>query len=158
MDRAVKPYSALSVGILVNITFQSIVSMLSPATTESSITTTITMPMTTTSKKTSFQCFDCSGTNCGNQDSTVSMNCPSCMIYRSPDDSSTNLFSIHVVVASVRMISIRSISAKIERRCCWWACGASNSVSIYNGRETYFCTDDKCNGHGAESMLSNIGK
>ncbi|CAF4688762.1 unnamed protein product, partial [Rotaria magnacalcarata] len=46
----------------------------------------------------------------------------------------------------------------IERRCCWWACGASNTVSTYNGIETYFCADDKCNGYGAEFTLTPPGR
>ena len=48
--------------------------------------------------------------------------------------------------------------AIIERRCCWWACGASNTVGMYNGMETYFCVGDECNGYGAESALSPPGR
>ena len=48
--------------------------------------------------------------------------------------------------------------AIIERRCCWWNCGPSNSVGIYEGVETYFCTGDGCNGYGVESALSPAGK
>jgi len=47
--------------------------------------------------------------------------------------------------------------AKIERRCCWWGCGPSNSISTYNGLETYFCSSNKCNGYGAEFALSPPG-
>ena len=47
--------------------------------------------------------------------------------------------------------------AKIERRCCWWNCGANNTVGTYEGVETYFCTGDKCNGYGVESVLSPPG-
>ena len=43
--------------------------------------------------------------------------------------------------------------AIIERRCCWWACGASNTVSTHNGVPTYFCSSDRCNGVGAENAL-----
>ena len=51
-----------------------------------------------------------------------------------------------------------AILANIERRCCWWNCGPSNTVSTYNGIETYFCTGQKCNGYGAESALGAPGK
>ncbi|CAF3841311.1 unnamed protein product [Rotaria sordida] len=98
------------------------------------VTTTTTTVVTTTSTappKTSFECYECSGSNCGREGSSVSNNCPSCMVYRNPNDQTI-----------------------IERRCCWWACGSSNSVSNYNGLETYFCAADKCNGYGAESALS----
>ena len=48
--------------------------------------------------------------------------------------------------------------ARIERRCCWWACGPSNSVSTYNGIPTYFCSNNKCNGYGSENILGPPGK
>ena len=47
--------------------------------------------------------------------------------------------------------------AIIERRCCWTNCGPSNSVKIYEGMETYFCTGDACNGYGVEFALSPPG-
>ncbi|CAF5164450.1 unnamed protein product, partial [Rotaria sp. Silwood1] len=98
------------------------------------VTTTTTTTITTTTTappKTAFECYECSGPECGKGSSAVSNNCPSCMVYRNPNDQTI-----------------------IERRCCWWSCGSPNSVSNYNGLETYFCTADKCNGYGAESALS----
>ncbi|CAF4082736.1 unnamed protein product [Rotaria sp. Silwood2] len=103
-------------------------SALSPPVTTT--TTTIITTTTTSPPKTSFQCYECSGSNCGREGSSLSSNCPSCMVYRNPNDQTI-----------------------IERRCCWWSCGSPNSVSNYDGLETYFCTADKCNGYGAESAL-----
>ena len=101
-----------------------------------------------TTAQTISQCYDCSGPQCGKDGSSLSGNCPSCMAYRDPNDQSKNLIN------AKRHHSRVLITAKIERRCCWWACGAPNTVTTYNGVETYFCTGDKCNGDGAESMLS----
>ncbi|CAF0733852.1 unnamed protein product [Adineta ricciae] len=101
-----------------------------PVTRTTSQTTTMTTTIATTTEQSSSQCFDCSGSDCGKEGSQMSMHCPKCMVYRNPDDQT-----------------------KIERRCCWWNCGPSNTVSTYNGIETYFCTGDKCNGYGAESAL-----
>ncbi|CAM2705009.1 unnamed protein product [Rotaria socialis] len=109
-------------------------STLTPPVTTTTERTTTTTTISTTPAKTIFQCYDCSGPSCGKDDSSISTNCPSCMVYRNPNDKTI-----------------------IERRCCWWACGPSNSVSTYNGLETYFCTADKCNGYGAEFALSPAG-
>lgn len=49
-------------------------------------------------------------------------------------------------------------SAIIERRCCWTNCGPSNSVMMYEGMETYFCTGDGCNRYGVEYALSPPGE
>ncbi|CAF3380076.1 unnamed protein product [Rotaria socialis] len=90
----------------------------------SSSTTTITV-------QSSFQCYDCSGPDCGKEGSVfLLMNCPTCILYQNPNDQTM-----------------------IERRCCWWACGPSNSVSSHNGIQTYFCSNNKCNGYGAENVL-----
>ncbi len=54
-------------------------------------TSPITQGSTTTAsttQQTSFQCYDCSGPQCGKQGSSVSTNCPSCIVYRNPDDKS----------------------------------------------------------------------
>ncbi|CAF3657761.1 unnamed protein product [Rotaria sp. Silwood1] len=88
---------------------------------------------TTISVQSSFQCYVCSGSGCGLDGSPLSENCPSCMVYRNPDDPTI-----------------------IERRCCWWACGLSNSISTYNGIQTYFCSNDKCNGYGTENILPPV--
>lgn len=106
----------------------------------------------TTTLQTISQCYDCSGPQCGKEGSFTSGNCPSCMAYRDPNDQSE--YPMH----SKRHLSALRITGKIERRCCWWACGAPNTVSTYNGVETYFCTGDKCNGDGVESMLSPPSK
>lgn len=113
-----------------------------------STTATASMTTITTTVQTISQCYDCSGPQCGTEGSSVSANCPSCMAYRDPYDQSRNPISVK------RNLSHVLITARIERRCCWWACGAPNTVTIYNGVETYFCVGDKCNGDGAESMLS----
>ncbi|CAF3448203.1 unnamed protein product [Rotaria sp. Silwood1] len=110
----------------------AMVATLPPVTTTETTTSTTTV---TTTIQTSFQCYECSGPECGKGSSAVSSNCPSCMVYRNPYDQTIT-----------------------ERRCCWWSCGSPNSVSNYNGLETYFCTADKCNGYGAESALSPPGK
>ncbi len=52
---------------------------------------TITTATTAVAGQSSVQCYDCSGPNCGKEGSTLSMNCPSCMIYRNPDDQSKKL-------------------------------------------------------------------
>ncbi len=41
----------------------------------------------------------------------------------------------------------------IVRRCCQSGCGAFNSISQYEGRQTYFCSSNLCNGIGAENAL-----
>jgi hypothetical protein len=53
-----------------------------------SITTSST---SSTTQQTSFQCYECSGPDCGKDGSSVSTNCPSCMVYRNPDDQSKKL-------------------------------------------------------------------
>ncbi|CAF0885287.1 unnamed protein product [Adineta steineri] len=105
------------------------VSASSTTTVASTITTTVPTTSTVSWEPSSSQCYECSGSDCGREGSSMS-NCPKCMVYRNPDDQT-----------------------KIERRCCWWNCGPSNSVSTYNGLETYFCTGDKCNGYGTEYAL-----
>jgi hypothetical protein len=37
----------------------------------------------------------------------------------------------------------------IVRRCCYSNCVTSNSVSEYEGRKTYFCSSNLCNGIGS---------
>jgi hypothetical protein len=51
-------------------------------------TATMTIGMSTTTQQTSFQCYDCSGSDCGREGSTLSMSCPTCMVYRNPTDQS----------------------------------------------------------------------
>ena len=53
------------------------------------------------------------------------------------------------------LASLRSrASDTVVRRCCTYGCGMSGSVSEYEGRRAYFCTSDRCNGAGAESVLA----
>jgi len=132
------PSSEMTLGSITTTTKITTTTTMTTMTTSTTtkITTTTTMTTMTTSTTTAFrqtssQCYDCSGPDCGKEASTLSMHCPMCMVYRNPDDQT-----------------------KIERRCCWWACGSPNTVTNYNGRETYFCATDKCNGPGAESILS----
>lgn len=44
----------------------------------------------TTTVQTISQCYDCSGPECGKPGSSVTTNCPSCMVYRNPNDQSKN--------------------------------------------------------------------
>ncbi len=43
----------------------------------------------------------------------------------------------------------------VVRRCCYSNCGPSNSVSKYEGRQTYFCSSNLCNGIGSENAINN---
>jgi len=44
---------------------------------------------------------------------------------------------------------------KIVRRCCANDCGTEDGLREYEGRlPTYFCSEDLCNGIGAEAMLT----
>jgi hypothetical protein len=51
-------------------------------------TTPSTMVTATTTQQTSSQCYDCSGPDCGKEGSTLSMSCPTCMVYRNANDQS----------------------------------------------------------------------
>jgi len=73
------------------------------------------------------------------------------MIYRNPDDQSKKT-SINIFFLSKFSLAI------FERHCCSSSCGASFSVGKYNGIQTYFCSYDKCNKYGAETILSPPGK
>ncbi|CAF0984774.1 unnamed protein product [Didymodactylos carnosus] len=98
-------------------------------------TSTSTITTATTTVQTSLACYDCSGFNeqCGTE-STLISNCRSCMVYRNPVDQT-----------------------KIERHCCYWNCGSSGTITEYDGRPTYFCSNDRCNGIGVESLLEPTG-
>lgn len=54
------------------------------------VTTTGSSMVTTptTTQQTVSRCYECSGPECGKPGSYVSANCPSCMVYRNPDDQS----------------------------------------------------------------------
>ncbi|CAF4732486.1 unnamed protein product, partial [Rotaria magnacalcarata] len=56
------------------------------------ITTTI---MTTTTTKTAFQCYECSGADCGREGAAVMMICPKCMVQRNPQDESKSFKKKH---------------------------------------------------------------
>lgn len=43
----------------------------------------------------------------------------------------------------------------IVRRCCWNNCG--DGISSYEGRLTYFCSEDECNGEDADINLIGGG-
>ena len=47
-----------------------------------------TVSPTGTTQKVPSTCYDCSGPGCGNEGSSTSPNCPSCMVYRNPNDPS----------------------------------------------------------------------
>lgn len=62
-------------------------------------TTSGSTTIASTTVQTAFQCYDCSGPECGKEGSPVSANCPSCIAYRNPDDKSKrleNLKKIHL--------------------------------------------------------------
>ncbi|CAF0875207.1 unnamed protein product [Rotaria sordida] len=127
------------------------------------ITTTLTTTSTTTvttTIQTSFECYECSGPNCGREGSSVSANCPSCMVYRNPHDQRPNCgregLSVSNNCPSCMVYRNPNDQTIIERRCCWWTCGPSNSIGSHNGLETYFCAADKCNGFGTEFALSPL--
>ncbi len=42
----------------------------------------------------------------------------------------------------------------VVRRCCTWGCGTPGSVSQYEGRPTFFCSSNLCNGIGSENALT----
>jgi hypothetical protein len=42
----------------------------------------------------------------------------------------------------------------VVRRCCTSDCGSPGNVEEYEGRTTYFCSSDECNGFGAEAVLT----
>ncbi|CAF3743231.1 unnamed protein product [Rotaria sp. Silwood1] len=44
----------------------------------------------------------------------------------------------------------------IIRRCCWSNCGG-DGVSFYEGRLTFFCSEDMCNGEIADMNLIEGG-
>jgi hypothetical protein len=44
----------------------------------------------------------------------------------------------------------------IIRRCCWNNCG-EDGLSIYEGRLTYFCSEDICNGDTSDQYLIQGG-
>ena len=54
-----------------------------------STSTMATVPTTTVTRPLPVPCYDCSGPACGKDGSAVSTQCPSCMMYRNPDDQST---------------------------------------------------------------------
>ena len=56
-------------------------------------------------------------------------------------------------------LHVRSLEAKFDQRCCWWGCGTPGQVSTYEGRSTYFCNTDKCNGPGSgENVFGYLRK
>jgi len=58
----------------------------------SSTTTRVTsLSSTQTTTPILFQCYDCSGSDCGREGSTLSINCPTCMVYRNPNDQSKKI-------------------------------------------------------------------
>ncbi len=56
-----------------------------------SSTITKTVMTTSTAAQSSLQCYDCSGPDCGKEGSAITTNCPTCMLYRNPDEQSKKL-------------------------------------------------------------------
>jgi hypothetical protein len=56
-------------------------------TTTTTATTAITTTTTATTEPSSSKCYDCSGSDCGREGSSMS-NCPKCIVYRNPTDQS----------------------------------------------------------------------
>jgi len=57
----------------------------------SSTTTRVTSLSSTQTTTSVFQCYDCSGSDCGREGSTLSINCSTCMVYRNPNDQSKKI-------------------------------------------------------------------
>ncbi|CAF1182900.1 unnamed protein product [Adineta ricciae] len=93
------------------------------------ISTTITIK---TSQTTTVSCHECTGhySGCGTSPHTIINNCRMCMVYKNVWDGNT-----------------------IVRRCCYSNCGPANTVQQYEGRQTYFCASNLCNGIGSENAL-----
>jgi hypothetical protein len=43
----------------------------------------------------------------------------------------------------------------VIRRCCTSMCGSSETIDDYEGRTTYFCSSNRCNGIGVEAVLTS---
>ncbi len=41
----------------------------------------------------------------------------------------------------------------VVRRCCTSGCGSGGAVGDFEGRPTYFCSSNRCNGMGTETNL-----
>ena len=98
----------------------------------STTTTTTTTLRTSSASSLTLSCYDCTEYNpkCGTNSETIAHNCRMCMVYRNQYDGNT-----------------------IVRRCCYSNCGQSNTVTIYEGRQTYFCSANLCNLKGSENNL-----
>lgn len=107
---------------------------------------------TLTPVRTSFSCYECGQSGQG-KCSNMMINCPMCMIFRNDNDPSKRK-DLNENSSIKGFLPLD----KFDRRCCWSACGIPNQVSNYNGRPTYFCNADKCNGPGSELMLGESGK
>ncbi|CAF3670061.1 unnamed protein product [Rotaria sp. Silwood1] len=101
-------------------------------------TTTTTSGLTTNGgssqqPSSSLSCYDCTGYNpqCGIDESTLIHSCQACMVY-------LNQFDGNMVI----------------RRCCTSGCGLPGTISDYEGRVTYFCSSNRCNGIGTEATLT----
>jgi len=70
------------------------------------ITTTITTTTTasTSSLPTSSQCYECSGEGCGKEGSATANNCPSCMVYRNPNDQSNFFYETRLDYFENKMV------------------------------------------------------
>jgi hypothetical protein len=56
-------------------------------TTTTTATTAVTTTTAATTEPSSSKCYDCSGSDCGREGSSMS-NCPKCIVYRNPTDQS----------------------------------------------------------------------
>ncbi|CAF1245708.1 unnamed protein product, partial [Rotaria sordida] len=83
----------------------------------------------------SLKCYECTGyVPCGSGQTHLLVNCGGkCMVYQNQYDGNV-----------------------IIRRCCWSNCGG-DGVSFYEGRLTYFCSGDMCNGDIADINLIEQG-
>ena len=116
---------------------------------EATHSTSLAPIFSTSLPKSSITCYDCTESTNEPCSSTMSQ-CPMCMISRSDHDPSKSILHDSILC---RIINIIWCLEKFDRKCCWWGCGSSGQVSQFNGRPTYFCDTDRCNGPGREELL-----
>src|SRR5690242_11836988 len=100
----------------------------------------------------SLKCYECTGhVPCGNGQTHLQVNCGGkCMVYRNQYDGGKKFAFISLFI--FRKLKNFRLKGTIVRRCCWSNCGPVGT-SMYEGRYTYFCTDDLRNGDIADINL-----
>ncbi len=99
----------------------------------------------------SLKCYECTEyVACGQEQPDLTVDCSGkCMLYRNQFDNGKQI---------IYLICIAKIKNKIDtiiRRCCTNDCGTEDGLHEYEGRHpAYFCSEDFCNGIGAEAVLT----